>query len=197
MRSDIVPGAEFPDYELLDQTKTPRRLSELQGKGPMILVLSRGMFCPKDHQQHLELAAFQSKLKVGYTKIVTISTDDIYESNEYRDQVGARWPFLSDPERKVQKDLEIQEYTDPVHDPMIPHTLVLEPGLVIYRIYNGYFFWGRPSTDDLWRDLREIFRKLPDWDITEPGLRENWEKGDRSKHYPYGEDPNYPYRSNQ
>jgi len=24
----------------------------------MVLVLSRGMFCPKDHQQHLELAAF-------------------------------------------------------------------------------------------------------------------------------------------
>lgn len=128
---------------------------------------------------------------------MTISTDDVYESNEYRDPVGARWPFLSDPERKVQKDLEIQEYTDPVHDPMIPHTLVLESGLVIHKIYNGYFFWGRPSTDDLWRDLREIFRKLPDWDITEPGLRENWEKGDRSKHFPYGADSNYPYRSNQ
>lgn len=177
--------------------KTPGRLSELQGKDPMILILSCGMFCPKDHQQHLELAAFQNKLKVGYTKIVTISTDDVYESNEYRDQIGARWPFLSDPERKVQKDLEIQEYTDSVHDPMIPHMFVLEPDLVIYKIYNGYFYWGRPSTDDLWRDLREVFRKFPDWDITKSELRENWEKGDRSKHYPYGEDPNYPYETNQ
>jgi len=104
---------------------------------------------------------------------------------EYRLQVGARWPFLSDPERTVQKDLGIQEYTDPKHDPMIPHTLVLEPGLVIYKIYNGYFFWGRPSNEDLWRDLREIFRKRPDYDPTAPGLRENWEEGDKSKHYPY------------
>ncbi len=28
---------------------------------------------------------------------------------------------------------------------MIPHTLVLKPGLVVHRVYNGYWFWGRPS----------------------------------------------------
>jgi hypothetical protein len=55
--------------------------------------------------------------------------------------------FLSDPERTVQQDLDIQEYTDPEHDPMIPHTLVLKPGLVIHSIYNGYWFWGRPSVE--------------------------------------------------
>ena len=53
------------------------------------------------------------------------------------------------------EDLDIQEYTDPEHDPMIPHTLVLKPGLVIHSIYNGYWFWGRPSFYDLWRDLRD------------------------------------------
>ena len=37
------------------------------------------------------------------------------------------WPFFSDPERTIQKDLDIQEYTDPEHDPMIPYTLVLKP----------------------------------------------------------------------
>ena len=42
MRADIVPGGVFPDYELTDHTKTRRRLSELQGIDPMILVLSRG-----------------------------------------------------------------------------------------------------------------------------------------------------------
>ena len=185
MRSDIVPGARFPDYELTDHTRVRRRLSELQGNDPMILLLSRGHFCPKDHQQHLELAAFYSKIAVAYTQIVTISTDNILESNEFRAAVGAQWAFLSDSGRKVQQDLQIQEYTDPHHNPMIPHTLVLAPGLVIYSIYNGYWFWGRPSADDLWRDLREVTRKCrPDWDITLPALRESWE-GDKSQHYPY------------
>jgi peroxiredoxin len=186
MREDIVPGAVFPDYELTDHTKTRRRLSELQGNDPMILVLARGHFCPKDHQQHLELADFHPKIAVAYTQIVTISTDNLLKTNEFRDAVGAQWTFLSDAGRKVQKDLDIQEYTDPYHDPMIPYTLVLEPGLVVYTIYNGYWFWGRPSTDDLRRDLREVTRKVrPDWDPTAPGLREAWDAGDKSKFYPY------------
>jgi peroxiredoxin len=185
MRSDIVPGAKFPDYELTDHAKQRQKLSELQGNDPMILILSRGHYCPKDHQQHLELAAFYPKIKVSYTKIVTISTDNILESNEFRDAVGAQWTFLSDPRRVIQKDLDIQEYTDPHHDPMIPHTILLEPGLVVYKIYNGYWFWGRPSPEELRQDLREIFRKVrPDWDLAAPGLRENWE-GDKSQHYPY------------
>src|SRR5689334_3603454 len=85
MRADIVPGATFPDYELTDHTRKRRRLSELQGNDPMILILSRGHFCPKDHQQHLELAAFYPKIAVAYTQIVTISTDNLLETNECRD----------------------------------------------------------------------------------------------------------------
>ena len=45
--------------------------------------------------------------------------------------------FLSDGGRIVQKDPDLAEYTDPVNNPMIPHVIVLEPGLVIYKIYNG------------------------------------------------------------
>src|SRR6202167_1787047 len=103
MRADILPGGAFPDYELTDHTKTRHRLSELQGLNPMILVLSRGSFCPKDHQKHQELAANYPKIAVAYTQIVTISTDYILETNDSRDQIGALWTFLSDAGRHVQK----------------------------------------------------------------------------------------------
>ena len=145
MRPDIVPGAPFPDYELPDHTSTPRKLSEIQGDDPLILTLARGHYCPKEHQQHLELAANYPKIAVAYTQVATISTDEHHTSQEFRASVGAQWPFLEDPGRIVQKDLDIQEYTDPDNDPMIPHTLVLKPGLVVHTIYNGYWFWGRPS----------------------------------------------------
>ena len=56
MRPDIAPGGTFPDYRLPDHTSTPRTLSELQGDDPLILTLARGHYCPKEHQQHLELA---------------------------------------------------------------------------------------------------------------------------------------------
>jgi peroxiredoxin len=189
MRADIVPGGIFPDYELTDHTKARRRLSELQGIDPLILVLSRGHFCPKDHQQHLELAALYPKIAVAYTQIVTISADNFLTINEFRASVGAQWTFLSDPGRKVQRDLGIQEYTDPHYDPMIPHTFVLKPGLVIHSVYNGYWFWGRPSTEDLRRDLRDVTREIrPDWDLSAPGLGAAWDAGDHSMHHPYTEE---------
>ena len=65
---------------------------------------------------------------------------------------------------------------------MIPHTLVLKPGLVVYSIYNGYWFWGRPSVVDLWHDLRAVTSEIrPDWDLSAPGLREAWNAGDLSR----------------
>jgi hypothetical protein len=69
---------------------------------------------------------------------------------------------------------------------MIPCTLVLKLGLVIFSVYNGYWLWGRPSFEDLRRDLREVTRQIrPDWDLTVPGLRENRDAGDHSMHHPY------------
>jgi peroxiredoxin len=44
MRADIVPGGVFPDYELPDHTNTVRKLSDIQGRDPMILTLARGHF---------------------------------------------------------------------------------------------------------------------------------------------------------
>lgn len=95
MRADIVPGARFPDYALPDQTGARRRLSELQGDDPVALVLARGGYCPKEHLQHVWMAAMGRQVRLG-----------------------ASWPFLSDEGRTVQRDLDIAEYTDPEHDPM-------------------------------------------------------------------------------
>jgi peroxiredoxin len=179
MRPDIVHGAVFPDYELPDHEGTTRKLSEIQGDDPLILTLARGHYCPKEHQQHLQLAAFYPQINVAYTRVATISTDDRHTSQEFRSSVGAQWPFLSDPERTVQRDLDIQEYTDPEHNPMIPYTLVLKPGLVVHTMYNGYWFWGRPSVEDLRRDLRAATSEIrPDWDLSTPGLRETWAAGE-------------------
>jgi peroxiredoxin len=187
MRADIVPGAAFPDYELPDHTGKHRKLSELQGGDPMIVVLARGGFCPKDRRQHEGLVQLHREMEVGYCKLVTVSTDNLLETNEFRAGIGAHWPFLSDPGRKVQKDLDIAEYTDPTHNPMVPHTLVLEPGLVVHKVYVGYWFFGRPAVEELRMDLRAVLMKhRPDWDISRAEMRAAWEAGDKKRFYPYG-----------
>jgi peroxiredoxin len=112
-------------------------------------MLSRRGFCPKDRRQAEGLVQLHREMEVGYCRLVTISTDNITQTNEYRSGVDAHWPFLSDAGREVQKDLDIAEYTDTVNNPMIPHVIVLEPGLVIYKIYNGHWFFARPTMEEL------------------------------------------------
>src|SRR6266436_1960190 len=145
MRADIVPGALFPDYELTDHTGKHRKLSDLQGPDPMILVLSRGGYCPKDRRQAEGLVQLHHEMEVGYSRLVTISTDNMLLTNEYRTGVGAHWTFLSDPGRKVQKDLDIAEYTDPEHNPMIPHVIVLSL-VSLYSRSTGRCFGSRSRT---------------------------------------------------
>lgn len=179
MRSDVRERGTFPDHELPDQDGIAGRLSELQGDNPMLLHLSRGGFDPKEHMFVGKLVDASLEFRVAYTRVVVISPDGQLELHEFRDSVGAQFPLLADPDRTVRDDLEIVEYTDPVHDPMIPHTLVLGPGLQIFRIYNGYWYWGRPTIEELHRDLREVLRETrPDFDLSAPGLREAWDAGD-------------------
>lgn len=188
MRSDIQPGNAFPDYELPDHTKTPRRLSALQGKSdPMIVVLIRGFFCPKDRAQLQELTRFHRQLVVGTCHLVVITSDDWHTTNNLRQQLGASYPFLYDERHVVRDDLDICEYTDEAHLPMIPHTLLLAPDLRIHKTWNGYYYWGRPSSAELHEELRSLTRSIrDDWDLTDPEVKRRWTSGDRSAFYPYG-----------
>jgi peroxiredoxin len=77
MRSDMVLVAILPDYELSDHAGQRRKLSDLQGQHPMVLVLSRGGYCPKDRRQAEGLVQLHRELEVGYCRLVTISTDNI------------------------------------------------------------------------------------------------------------------------
>ena len=64
--------------------------------------------------------------------------------------------------------------------------VILEPGLWVYKIYVGYWYWGRPTQEEVHQDFRAMSICChPDWDITQPELRENWESGDESLYFPY------------
>ena len=133
------------------------------------------------------LIQLHREMEVGHCRLVTISADSLTETNAYRSGVGAHWPFLSDAGRVVQKDLDIAEYTDPLHNPMIPHVIVLEPDLIIHKIYSGYWFFGRPTMEDLRQHLRAVTRKCrTDWDITTPEMKRAWPEGRKELFYPHG-----------
>ena len=84
----------------------------------------------------------------------------------FRAGLGARFAFLSDHERRWLPRLDLTETTDTVHEPYLPVVLTLFPDLTIHAAYNGYWFSGRPTLEELRIDLRTISQAIrPDWEL--------------------------------
>lgn len=144
------------DLELPDHTGHVRTLTEIAGGDPLVVVFSRGWWCPKEQRFLRGLAAFQDELEVAYSRLVVVSVDRPEVQAAFRAGLGARFLFLSDAERRYLDELCLRETTDTVHDPYRPAAFSLYPDLRIHRAYNGYWFWGRPTLEELRHDLRAI-----------------------------------------
>ena len=78
----------------------------------------------------------------------------------FRAGLGARFVFLADHERRWLPKLDLLEETDTVHHPYRPTAFTLYPDLTINAAYDGYWYWGRPTSEDLRRDMRAISRDV-------------------------------------
>jgi peroxiredoxin len=165
----LTVGQQVPDFELLDHAGNRRRLSHLVGADPTVLQFYRGWWCPKEQSFFRHLLTLQEDAEVAYSRIVSASVDPPEVNAALRAGLGARWTFLSDPDREVQGQLDLLETTDTLHYPYVPAVFVLDPELFVRTAYDGYWYWGRPTRDELVNDLREITRKVrADWDAPTP-----------------------------
>jgi peroxiredoxin len=109
------------------------------------------------------LTELEKECRVAYSKIVAISIDPPDVNGALRNGLGAQFPILSDAERAYQDELTLREPSR--RGNYIPCDFVLYPDLTIYKIYNGYNFWGRATTEDLRQDFRAISMEIrKDWD---------------------------------
>jgi len=158
----LDPGERFPDLDLPDHTGRPRLLSEVAGGDPVALVFSRGWWCPKEQRHLREVTALQDEFEVAYTRIVVVSIDTPEVQAAFRAGLGARFVFLSDAQRQWLPRLDLLEETDTVHRPYRPAAFTLFPDLTIHAAYDGYWYWGRPTVEDLRQDMRAISRDVRD-----------------------------------
>jgi cold shock CspA family protein/peroxiredoxin len=167
---------KFPDFELPDQRNILKKLSSFTKPDqldehlgfadgyPLILIFLRGFFCPRDQEQMRQLIQFQQELAVNYGKLVAVSVDPPLVNAAFRAGLGASWPFLSDEQRAIVKQLNILDETEGEYAYRSqPYTFVLRPDLRIHAIYNGWFFVGRPTLEELRHDLRTIMEARTDY----------------------------------
>ncbi len=173
MTTNLEVGEQFPDFKLPNHQKQLIQLSGFtqpslldkklgfQDGYPLILVFYRGFFCPRDREQMRQLVQFQSELAVNYCQLVTVSVDPPLIQAAFRAGLGAEWAFLSDEHREVIEQINILDETEGEYAYRSqPYTFILRPDLTIYKIYNGWFFIGRPTLEELRLDLRAIMETL-------------------------------------
>lgn len=110
------------------------------------------------------VAHLQPELEVNYCKLLVVWTDDPASTRTARQELGATFPFLCDHERKAIAQLDIMDTTDSQHPRIaIPYTFVLDAERVIFKIYNGWWYVGRPTVEELRMDLRTLLTRRRDW----------------------------------
>lgn len=103
-----------------------------------------------------QLVQLQDEVEVAYTRIVSVTVDSPEAISAFRAGLGARWTILSDADRVWLEKLDLEEATDPASRPYVPTTFSLYPDLTIHQVYGGYWFWGRPTLEDLRQDMRSV-----------------------------------------
>ena len=156
----LEPGSAFADLDLPDHNGRGRRLSQIAAGDPVALLFSRGWWCPKEQRHLREMTALQDEFEVAYARIVVVSVDAPEVQSAFRAGLGARFTFLSDGDRRWLDTLGLLEETDTIHHPYRPTAFTLFPDLTIHRVYDGYWYWGRPTAEDLRQDMRTISRAV-------------------------------------
>lgn len=105
------------------------------------------------------LTEFQKELEINYCKLVAISVDPPESNAAFRAGLGAKFPFLSDQNCDVIKQLDMVETSKSRGVTAIPYTFSLMPDLTVHKIYCGYWYVGRPTVDELRQDLRAMIKK--------------------------------------
>jgi thioredoxin-dependent peroxiredoxin len=101
----VRAGDVVPDFELPDQTGTPRKLSEFLAAGPVVLFFYPAAMtygCTKESCHFRDLAA--EFAEVGAQR-VGISADPVDKQKRFDEKESLGFPLLSDPDRVVAGQL--------------------------------------------------------------------------------------------
>ncbi len=103
MPEQVAKGDLIDDFELPDETGTPRKLSDFLASGPVVLffypaAMTRGCTMESCHFRDLakEFAA------AGATR-VGISRDSVSKQQQFADKHGFGYPLLSDADGKIAR----------------------------------------------------------------------------------------------
>ena len=94
-------GDLAPDFELLDEDGTPRKLSELAASGPVVLFFYPAAMTPGCTIESCHFRDMKAEFEAVGAQRVGISADEVAKQKKFSDKHEFDYPLLSDPEGVV------------------------------------------------------------------------------------------------
>jgi len=106
--AEVAKGDLVDDFELPDETGTPRRLSDLLSAGPVVLffypaAMTKG--CTMESCHFRDLA--KEFAEVGAVR-VGISRDSVSKQQQFADKYSFGYPLLSDPDGRAARQFGVR-----------------------------------------------------------------------------------------
>ena len=102
-------GDVVDDFELLDQTGTPRRLSTLLADGPVVLFFYPKAMTAGCTKESCHFRDLKAEFDAVGAQRVGISSDPVDKQRQFSDKHDFDYPLLSDPDRRVASAMGVKK----------------------------------------------------------------------------------------
>ena len=119
----MKPGDTVADFELPDQTGTPRKLSALLESGPVVLFFYPAAMTPGCTKEACHFRDLASEFAAVGANRVGISTDPVEKQAKFADTRSFDYPLLSDTEGVVAAQFGVKRRFGPI--PVKRHTFII------------------------------------------------------------------------
>jgi len=109
----MKPGEKAPDFELADETGTPRKLGDLMANGPVVLFFYPAAMTPGCTKESCHFRDLKAEFAEVGAQRVGISADKVDKQQQFSEKYSFDFPLLSDPDKVVAKQFGVKRGIGP------------------------------------------------------------------------------------
>lgn len=136
-------GDTVADFELPDQTGTPRKLSELLSGGPVVLFFYPAAMTPGCTKEACHFRDLASEFAAAGANRVGISADAVQKQAEFADMQKFDYPLLSDTDGRVATQFGVKRGLLGKLMPVKRTTFVIDTDRVVLEVISSEFNMDR------------------------------------------------------
>jgi len=131
----VKTGDKAPDFELPDQTGTPRKLSDYLAAGPVVLFFYPAAMTPGCTKESCHFRDLNAEFGAVHAQRLGISADAVDKQHQFADKYGLDFPLLSDADRTVAKAFGVKR--SPAILPNKRATFVIDPDRTVVEVIHS------------------------------------------------------------